>query len=482
MRALLMTYAGVARCIARLGREDEYKRCPDAEVRPLASLQRYSGENHPVRSRPGWVAAACVTVLVALPACSGQTAASPGRTIKIAVDLPLTGSEARAGTTTLNGASFFVRQHPTLDGFNVVVDARDDPGGTTSRGVHNLEALIADSQVLAMIGPFDEDVARAQIPVANRAHLALVSVTTSSRCLTKEPFLPASLNPMRTSITCKAAGLPAPGELRPTGVNNYFRLSTTDDLQGPAAADYAAKGLHLRRVAVLSDGEAYGQGLANGFRARFNKLGGSVVDHRDMTSLKAADLTSFLQRAKNDGAQGLYFGGTSSNSSCAIRSQMASIFDAGTPVPMLGGDGIALDPTCVRDAGANAIGIFATVPSADAERIDSAKPLITAFRHQFGRPGDLGPYTIAAYDATGVVYDAIDRAIKAAGGNMPARDSIVAELAATTTFSGGTGTFGFDAAGDTTLRLLSVFTPAAANPRAGWTWVATLDYSAALPY
>src|SRR3977135_4508033 len=125
MRALLVTYAGVARCIARLGREDEDKRCPDAEVRPLASLQRYSGENHPVRSRPGWVAAACVTVLVALPACSGQTAASPGRTIKIAVDLPLTGSEARAGTTTLNGASFFVRQHPTLDGFNVVVDARD---------------------------------------------------------------------------------------------------------------------------------------------------------------------------------------------------------------------------------------------------------------------------------------------------------------------------------------------------------------------
>lgn len=434
---------------------------------------------------PGWVAAACITFLVALPACTGQTVASSARTIKIAVDLPLTGSEARAGTTTLNGVSFFVRQHPTLDGFNIVVDARDDPGGTTtSRGVKNLEALVADAQVLAMIGPFDEAVARAQIPIANHAHLAMVSVTTSSRCLTKEPFLPASLNPMRTAITCKAAGLPSPTELRPAGVNNYFRLSTTDDLQGPAAADYAAKQLHLHRFAVLSDGEAYGQALASGFRARFNRLGGSVVDHRDMTSLKAADLTTFLQRAKNDGAQGLYFGGTSANSSCAIRTEMSTIFDAGggTPAPMLGGDGIALDPVCVRDAGANAPGIFATVPTADAERIGSALPLITAFRHQFGRPGDLGPYTIAAYDATGVVYDAIDRAIKAAGGNMPARDSIVAELAATTAFSGATGTFGFDASGDTTLRLLSVFTPAGTNPRAGWTWVETVDYSAALPY
>lgn len=430
-------------------------------------------------------AGACITFLLAFPACTGGGgAASTAKTIKIAVDVPLTGSEARAGTTTLNGVSFFVRRHPTLDGFNIVIDARDDPGGTTtSRGVKNLEALVADPQVLAMIGPFDEGVARAQIPIANRAHLAMVSVTTSSRCLTKEPFLPASLDPMRTTISCKMAGLPAPTELRPTGVNNYFRLSTTDDLQGPAAADYAAKHLQLRRVAVLSDGEAYGQALANGFRARFNKLGGTVVDHRDMTSLNAADLTSFLQRAKKDGAQALYFGGTSASGSCAIRTEMASIFDTATsPAPMLGGDGIALDPTCLRDAGANAPGIFATVPTADAEQIDSAKPLIVAFRHQFGRPGDLGPYTIAAYDATGVVYDAIDRAIKAAGGNMPARDSIVAELAATTAFSGATGSFGFDAAGDTTLRLLSIFTPAGTNPRDGWTWVDTVDYSATLPY
>src|ERR1700687_1804320 len=202
---------------------------------------------------PGWVAAACITFLAGLPACTGQTSAATAKTIKIAVDLPLTGIEARAGMTTLNGVSFFVGRHPTLDGFNIVVDARDDPAGATpSRGVKNLEAIIADPQVLAMIGPFDEDVARAQIPLANRAHLPLVSVTTSSRCLTKEPFLPASLNPMRTTISCKAAGLPSPAEPRPTGVNNYFRLSPTDDLQGPAAADYAAKRLHLNRFAVLS--------------------------------------------------------------------------------------------------------------------------------------------------------------------------------------------------------------------------------------
>ena len=429
---------------------------------------------------------ACGAILLALPACNGDTAAAtPDRTITIGVDLPLTGAEGRAGTSTLNGVRFFVSRHPVLDGFTITVDARDDPAGAspgTTAGVKNLQALIAEPRVMAVIGPFDSNVARAQIPVANRAHVALVSPGTSSRCLTKEPFLPALLNPARTTITCHAAGLPSPTELRPTGVNDFFRLSTTDELQGPAAADYAQKQLHLQRVAVLTDGEAYGQGLADSFTARFIHFGGTVVAHADLDLSKAIDATAFLQAAKNDGAQGVYYGGTSANHACILRSQMTAVFGADAAAPLLGGDGIALDPACVGDAGASASGIYATVPAADAQHTDSAAPVINAFRTQFGRPEDFGPGTVAAYDATGVVYDALDRAIKAVAGNLPARDSIVAELAATQAYSGAMGVFGFDSAGDTTLRVVSIFRPASPDLDSGWTWVGAVDYSAALPY
>ncbi|HXI97088.1 MAG TPA: ABC transporter substrate-binding protein, partial [Candidatus Acidoferrum sp.] len=227
-------------------------------------------------------AAGCLFLLLAGSACSGTSApTAPAKTITIGVDLPLTGSEKRAGVTTLNGINFFVHRHLTLDGFNIVVDARDDASGAgqgasqdAARGVQNVKAFIANPNVLAVIGPLDSNLARAEIPVANPAHLGLVSPATSSRCLTKEPFLPPALNPSRTAIACKAAGLPAPADLRPGGPNNYFRLSTTDDLQGPAAADYASGGLHLLRVAVLSDREVYGQGLAQSFTARFAKHGG----------------------------------------------------------------------------------------------------------------------------------------------------------------------------------------------------------------
>ncbi|GAC1508115.1 MAG: branched-chain amino acid ABC transporter substrate-binding protein [Candidatus Dormibacteraceae bacterium] len=441
--------------------------------------------NSPVQSIPRSLAAAIIAFLIAIPACVGGQAAPTPETITIGVDLPLTGDEGRAGTTTLNGIRYFVENHPTLGGHNIALDVRDDASTAlrdTSRGVKNLNAFIANPHVIAMIGPFDSSVARAQIPIANLSHMAMVSPATSSRCLTKEPYLPTALNPSRTPVSCKEAGLPPPSDLRSTGTNNYFRVSTTDELQGPAAADYARKKLHLMKVAVLSHREGYGQLLANSFTARFNRLGGTVVARHELDLTATVDATVFLEQAKKAGAQGVYFGGAASNHACVVRFQMASVFPIGEATPFLGGDGIALDPTCVRDAGSNAPGIYATVPAADPEQLDSAQQLIKAFRTQYGQPGDLGPYTIAAYDATGVLYYALDRAIKAAGGGVPTRESLIGELKATTAYSGATGVFGFDAEGDTTSRVLSIFKPGGTDPRLAWKWVDTITYTAKLPY
>jgi branched-chain amino acid transport system substrate-binding protein len=419
-------------------------------------------------------------------ACStGGVVLTAANTIRIGVDLPLSGDEGQAGTPALNGVRFFVSQHPTVDGFNVVVTARDDTVGGIHNpdvGAGNVQAFIADRQVLGIVGPFDSNVARAQIPIANQAHLAMVSPATSSRCLTKEPFLPAALTPTRADISCKTAGLPSPKDLRPTGVNNYFRLATTDELQGPAAADYGYRYLHLLRVAVLSDHEAYGQALANSFVERFLHLGGSVVLQQDFVPSAQVDLKPFMQQAKREGAQAVYFGGVTANQGCVIRAQMQSVFDAGEATPYLGGDGIAEDPACLRDARTNAAGIYATVPSPTPERLAGARPVIAAFKAAYPNPSDYGAYTIAAYDAAGVLYNALDRAIKASGGKLPARDTVVAALGVTTAFQGAMGTFGFDAAGDITLRVLSIFEATGTDPQTPWTWVHGVDYSATLPY
>jgi branched-chain amino acid transport system substrate-binding protein len=401
------------------------------------------------------------------------------------VDLPLTGPEALAAQPALNGIRFFVEQHPTLDGFAVSIDSADDAGGGAPNpqlGALNVASFIRDPALVAVIGPFDSPVARKEIPVANAAALAMVSPSASSPCLTKDMFLPARLDPTGTAITCQDAGLPSASDLRPTHVNNFFRLAPTDDLQGPAAADYAFKTLHVLRAAVISDHEAYGQALAAGFTERFLRLGGSVVGRADLDPKTAGDAGSFLTSMKAAGASAVYFGGSTSGNGCAIRAQMKGMFEAGTATPFLGADGIADDPACVTAAAGNAAGIFATVPAVDARSLPAAGSTLTAFRGAFGRPADYGPFTMVAYDATAVLYAALDRAIRASGGQLPVRGNVISQLSATSGFAATTGTIGFDAAGDTTNRVFSITTPPSADAAGPWTLAGVVDYSAGLPY
>src|SRR2546430_17698353 len=86
--------------------------------------------------------------------------------------------------------------------------------------------------------------------------------------------MPPRLNPARPPISCKAAGRPPASDRRPSHVNTCFRLTTTDELQGAAAADFAVEKLHVLRAAVITDHELYGQGLAGAFKPRLGRGGG----------------------------------------------------------------------------------------------------------------------------------------------------------------------------------------------------------------
>lgn len=439
---------------------------------------------HPLRHMRRWGSLTMTAVLVACVACGASTPAAPARpSLKIGVDLPLTGHEARAGVPALNGVRFFVQTHPMLDGFDVVLVPADDVRDglpNSSVGVANVEKFIADPGVVAMIGPFDAWVARRQLPIANVAGLAMVSPAMSNPCLTRDVFVPARLNPARIDITCRDAGLPAASELRPLHTNNFFRLTTTDELQGSAAADYAYRSLHVQRVAAISDHEAYGQGLVDSFSGRFTSLGGLVLGHLDLEP-GTGDAGDFLSRMKGAGAQAIYYGGGSRNG-CPIRAAMKALFPPGEGTPFLGGDGIAQDPACISSAGENSLGIYATVPIVDAASRPDAADTIRGFRASFGSASAYGPYTMVAYDAAAVLYAALDRAIRAAGGHLPARARVTSELAQTTGLAGATGNVGFDPAGDNTTRVVTVFEATGPDPRTPWKMVDSVNYSTQLPY
>ena len=147
------------------------------------------------------------------------------------------------------------------------VNGAHDPG----QGAKNVQQFVADSAVLGMVGPFNSSVARAEMPIANTAGLAMISPANTNECLTQEP------------PDGHCAGQAA--KLRPKGGNNYFRVCTTDLIQGPAAADYAYNKLGKKKVYVLTDKTTYGQGIATLFKTDAPKVGLKIAGAREVPSI-----------------------------------------------------------------------------------------------------------------------------------------------------------------------------------------------------
>ncbi len=394
---------------------------------------------------------------LALAACGGSSSAGTSikGTIKIGIDLPVSFSDASDGQPTQNGAKLAIKQAVKVCGasshsdacFTLAAWALDDAtaalgGHDPAQGAANVRQFVADSTVLGMVGPFNSSVAKAEIPINNLVDLAMISPANTNECLTQTPV----------DGHCKVSGVELRNTLRPTGKNNYFRVCTTDLIQGPAAADYASKGLGKKKVFVFNDQQTYGLGIAQNFAKQFASDGGTVLNSDlggfDPTSTK--DFHSLLNRAKSLGADVVFFGGTTATGGGQIRKQMKGILD----VPYVAGDGISGNEFA-KQAADNAADSYFTVAGPYPQKLSTAQTFVAAYKTEYGQ--DVGAYSAQAYDAANVLIAAISRAIDDAGGSMPTRDQVTAEVAKTQNFKGAIGTTGFDSNGDTTLKIITIY-------------------------
>jgi branched-chain amino acid transport system substrate-binding protein len=425
-----------------------------------------------------------VAAALAAFACGGGSSSSSGGgskgEIDVGVDLPMSGAEASNGVPTLNGVKYAVQLNGTVKGFKIGVVSLDDAvngAHDPQKGAQNVQQLASNSQVLAMVGPFNSSVAKAEIPIANRVNLSMISPANTNPCLTKE---------YAEGGGCTNYAGFTPESLRPSGKNNYFRVAGTDDHQGPANADYAYSKLHITKVAVLDDAEVYGQGIAKTFSARFTQLGGQVVKGpQDYDPASTNDFRSFLNSAKNAGAEGVYVGGTDSNKACVVRSQMSSIFAASAP--FFGGDGI-VTAQCLNDAASSAPGMYGTVAAVNADTLSGAKTVIDGFKKTFPGATDYGAYSMPAYSATQAILAAVGRAVDDAGGKMPTRDQVRSEIAKTKNLSTVLGPLTFDKNGDNSQQVIAeyqsipvdsshTFTDENTAKSVGWSFVQQKNYS-----
>ena len=361
-----------------------------------------------------------------------------GDTIKIGIDLPVSGGDASIGLPTRNGMELAIRQANENGGVTVAGKTYelemyflDDvpPGGTAhdpAQSSKNADSFIADPAVLAVLGPFNSSNAQAMMPKLNTAGLCQISPSNTNETLTKPEY-----------------GQTA--NYRPTGKVTYFRVAATDDIQGPAAADYAYTELKLTKVYILDDTETYGKGIADNFERRFKELGGTVLGH-DGVPKGTTDFSSIMTKVAASGPDLVYYGGTSSNNIPLARKAMKS---SGLDVPLMGGDGIQ-DAEYLNVAGEDAVGSYSTVAAVNVETLDEAKQFIEDYEAA-GFQEALGAYSGPGYEVANIAIDAISRA------SEPSRDAVCEALRNTKDFKGVLGTTSFDENGDTTNKVISFY-------------------------
>ncbi|MCX4998869.1 branched-chain amino acid ABC transporter substrate-binding protein [Streptomyces longwoodensis] len=383
------------------------------------------------------ITAALAAGALTLTACGSRDSGdkgsdSGGTTVVIGVDAPLTGDLSALGLGIKNSVDLAAKtanKKNYVDGVKFEIKALDDQAQPSS-GQQNASTLVADKDVLGVVGPLNSSVAESMQKVFDDAKLVQIS--------------PANTGPGLT----QGANWQTKKERQ---YKSYFRTATTDAIQGPFAAQYVFNDAKKKKVFVIDDKKTYGAGLASTFTAEFKKIGGQVVgtDHIDPDT---KDFSAVATKVKNSGADVVYYGGEYPQAGPLSKQIKAS----GAKIPVVGGDGI-YDPTFIKLAGANAAGDLATSVGAPVETLASAKQFVADYKAG-GYKEEYAAYGGYSYDAAWAIIEGVKKVVDDNDGKLPddARAKVTAAVQ-NVSFDGVTGKVSFDEFGDATNKQLTVY-------------------------
>lgn len=336
-----------------------------------------------------------------------------GSTIKLGMGAPMAGDYASFGIDISQGATIAVENAEPIGEWTFELVAQDT-GGSAEGGAAVANKLVTDQTVVAIPGHIFSGSTEAAMPVYEKAGLPMLS--------------PSATNPPLTE----------------QGSSVFNRIAFTDAVQGEFAADYLYNKLGLTKIAVMHDGGAYGQGLADVVNVKFAELGGEVVAYEAITPGEV-DYTATLSAIAANAPQAVYFGGYVAEG-VVLANQMAQS-GLGDAV-FFGCDG-TFGAEFIEKTGANGEGAYAAsvIPPESQEKID----FDAQYLEEFGVPaGSLSPYTWSGHDAAAALIAQI-RAVAVEGGDgnlyIP-RGALVAAVRGMSGFSSITGDITCNAVGE----------------------------------
>ena len=328
--------------------------------------------------------------------------------IKIGSVAPLTGPQTHIGKDNENGARLAVDEINAkgleLGGKKVTLELLGEDDQAEPKTATIVAQKLVDAGVVAVIGHLNSGTT---IPASKIYHDAGIP----------------QISPSATAVAYTAQGY-----------NTAYRVMANDAQQGKALGQFAVTKMGAKKIAIIDDRTAYGQGLADEFEKAAKAAGGEIVA-REYTNDHATDFSAILTGIKGKSPNLIFFGGMDPQGG-PMAKQMKNL---GLTAKLLGGDGLQ-NVNFVKLAGSDAEGVIASSPGLPIDSMPGGPEFRKKFEAKYGVIQVYAPY---AYDAVYALVDAMKRANSA----EPAK--VLAELPKTD-LKGVSGPVKFDAKGDTT--------------------------------
>ncbi|WP_218002819.1 branched-chain amino acid ABC transporter substrate-binding protein [Paraburkholderia oxyphila] len=324
--------------------------------------------------------------------------------VKIGVAGPLTGPLASQGKDVENGARLAVEEINAagikIKGvpLHLSIDSEDDMADPKT--AVTIAQKLVDAGVVGVVGHLTSGTSVPASKVYSDAGIPEISPSATNPVLTRQGFATA------------------------------FRVIGDDAYVGRVVAQYLTKTAGYKRIAIVDDRSAYGQGLADIVAEELKKDGATVVD-REYVTPNTVDFRGVLTSVKSSQPQAIFYGGVDAQAG-PMRKQMAGL----SMKVALYGSSIETD-NFIKLAGPPSEGTISAQAGQPLESMPGGKKFID----QFKKYGPVVLYAPYAYDAVWAFVHAMEIANSTNPKDfLPAMKKV--------NFQGVTGTIAFDDKGD----------------------------------
>ncbi|OIQ92586.1 leucine-specific-binding protein precursor [mine drainage metagenome] len=336
--------------------------------------------------------------------------------VKIGSVAPLSGGIAHLGKDNENGVRLAIEEANAkgvkIGGKKVKFEMLSEDDQADPKVATTVAQKLIDEKVVGVVGHLNSGTTIPASALYNQAGIPMISGSATNPQLTEQGF------------------------------KNVFRLVGRDDQQGPAVASYLHETMSkLKRVAIIDDSTAYGQGLANEV-AKTLRADGVQVLPRESGTDQTVDWKAVLTKIKGERPDAVFYGGMDATAGPLLKEAR----ELGIKAQFAFGDGACTD-TMAELAGAAAQGMVCSQAGLPVEA--ASKAFLDAYQARFKMDPIL--YSPFTYDATNLLIAAMEQA----GSSDPAK--YLPDLAKIS-FDGASGHIEFDAKGDRKDAEMTIFT------------------------